>query len=255
MSSLRDKVIQGHRPAADGHEPTRDVDPDVVEGVVLDFPPGGLTHLRETGSGAFREPLRLPPFSKLATDAHRQSDSEQYHSGQGNSCDAESERFRYVGKVAKTPSNMKYLARDFGKLHESKLSDSRERNLGISDWEMKQFIGNLRSWIVENATDKDGYAFGQREIAMMLGVKGPELSTWHTGPKRPGIARLLHLKERWGLAAVDVLIGYEVGVARDGEPPKSKGARGRGEIREMKERLDKAKRKDTSPKSRRAKTG
>ena len=60
---------------------------------------------------------------------------------------------------------------------------------------MRHFISTMREWIQRHATTPDGYAFSQRQIEQMLGLSGAEIATWMSDRARPGIARLLHLRE------------------------------------------------------------
>lgn len=75
----------------------------------------------------------------------------------------------------------------------------------ITDDQMRSVQKFLAKWVARHCTDRDGKKFGQRTIADMLGITQNEYSNWMNDNARPGLPRLIRLREKTGASIEEIL--------------------------------------------------
>ena len=84
----------------------------------------------------------------------------------------------------------------------------RGRN-SLTDEQMISVQAHIRAWVSEHCLPRaDGRLWSQREIAYVLGITQNEYCAWMRDTARPGIQRLVQLRESLNVS-IDTLIGLK----------------------------------------------
>lgn len=230
--SRRKEVIEGDAAAASPHKRARHLKPDPLDLVALDRAQGGLTDPDQDSRRPLRKSIIRPPLRNLLPNAHgasvSDSDSSHYPTKQADppkaapTCDSNS--FQYASNMANEQKKQSKrassappsrgsrkpksgsFARAAPAIAEAYEKPERKRGKNtITDDQMRAVQAFLTRWVARHCMGRDGKKYGQRAIADTLGITQNEYSNWMNDVARPGLPRLIRLREKTGASIEEIL--------------------------------------------------
>lgn len=231
-SAVHREVVESQS-VASANESQCYAEPNVPHVRSLHLAQGGLTNAYEFCRRSLRKAVRNAPPVHLLANGHTastaESDSSRYSPQQGDSLNprasCESDSFRYTGNMptrriktpakhsSKPPSRTRRssgsgaLAKPPAEIVAAYDSERTRGRNSISDEQMRSVQRFIRTWVAKHCpTHPDGRPWSQREIADALGITQNEYSSWLNDRARPGLPRLVKLRESTG-TPIDVILG------------------------------------------------